>query len=331
MKITRRFVLGAGGVGLAAAALPILAGCDHRASPKSSGGRPLRLQSSWVNDAEFIGYFVAMANGYYKEAGLDFDYASGSPDIVAGEKLASKQCDVALTNIDGTVSAILTQRAPFKIIGTQYQKSPLGIVSLEESGIREPKDLINRKLAVPDANLPTIKAFLRMNNVDPRQVRLMPYQYDPAILVQGQVDATVDFVTNVPYAIRLQNKKPKSFLLADFGFKQFMDTVVVRQETLAKKSDELIAFLRASRQGWEENFKNVNLYPDKLAKMMTEVTGRTIDNEKYFNLEQKPLMESPSGIFSMTEAGIEENIASLRAVGLRATRDMFVTDLLAKV
>jgi ABC-type nitrate/sulfonate/bicarbonate transport system substrate-binding protein len=108
-----------------------------------------------------------------------------------------------------------------------------------------------------------------------------------------------------------------------------MDTVVVREETLREKRDLLRAFLAASRRGWEENFKNPKTYPTQLTDMMTSKTGRTIDNEIYFNIEQKPLIDTPKGIFSVTDEGIEENIKSLYEVGLKATRDMFVTDLTA--
>lgn len=138
----------------------------------------------------------------------------------------------------------------------------------------------------------------------------------------------MDFVTNVPYTIRLRNKVPSSFLFYDFGFKQFMDTVVVREETLLERREDLVKFLRASRKGWEENFKDVNAYPPKFADTFFKGTGRTIDNEKFFNQEQKPLMESPNGIFSMSEEDIEKNIESLREIGIDLPREAFVMDIL---
>jgi len=289
------------------------------------------MQASWVNDAEFIGYYVAIANGWYQAEGLAFEYLAGGPEKVADEVLARRQCEVALTNPDGTFQAILKQGAPFRIIGTQYQKSPLGIVSLERNNIRSPQDLIGKRLAVPDANKKTASAFLRLNGVDPSKVQIVKYLYNPDILVKGTVDATIDFVTNVPYSVRLLGAVPTSFLLADFNFGMFMDTVVVSEETLRTKRAQLIAFLRASRKGWEENFKDVNAYPPKFMHSYYEKTGRTVDNEKYFNGKQKPLMESPNGIFSMSEEGIQQTIESLGRIGLKADRKLFVTDLLAEV
>lgn len=289
------------------------------------------MQSPWVNDAEFIGYFIGIAKGYYEQEGLAFRYLSGAPEKVADEILARRQCDVALTNPDGTFQAILKQGAPFKIIGTQYQKSPLGVVSLRENNIRSPQDLVGKRLAVPEANKLTVRAFLELNGIEPSSVQISAYTYDPTILVNGAVDATIDFVTNVPYTIRLKGRQPSSFLLADFKFPMFMDTVVVREETLKTRRKELVSFLRASRRGWEENFKDVDAYPETFMKTFFKDTGRTVDNEKYFNAQQKPLIETPSGIFSMSEEGIAATLESLARVGLKASRDTFVTDLLAEI
>lgn len=38
---------------------------------------PLRFQAAWVNDAEFMGYFVALDRGWYEAEGLELTYASG--------------------------------------------------------------------------------------------------------------------------------------------------------------------------------------------------------------------------------------------------------------
>ncbi len=288
----------------------------------------LRMQLPWINDCEFIGYFVAIHKGFYKEEGINFEYLPGGPEIVADSVLLAKRAEIALTTPDVTINAILKQNAPFKIIGAQYQKSPLGIVSLEKNGIREPKDLIGKTLAAPPANHLTVQAFLTINKIPKDAVRVVPYQYDPTPLLSGEVDATLDFITNVPYTIKERGAKPSSFLLYDHGFQIFNDTVVVREETLEKHRDLLAAWLRASRRGWEENFINPAAYPPQFADSYFKGTGRTIENEIFFNRAQQPLIQANTGIFSMTEASIAANIKSLQAVGIEARRDMFVTDLL---
>ena len=292
---------------------------------------PLAMQAAWINDAEFTGYFVAIDNGYYKEEGLDLTYLSGGPDVIPESSIIAAKADLALTTPDTTVSAIVDQGAKFKIIGTQYQKNPIGIVSLAAKPIKTPQDLIGKTLAVPPVNVISVEAMLKLNSIDKAQVNIVPYAYDPTPLIKGEIDASLDFTTNVPFTIKTQGAEATSFLLYDFGFTIFNDTVVVTEDILKAKRKELVAWLRASRKGWAENLKDPNTYPPKFADTWFKGTGRAIDNEVFFNNAQKPLIDSADGIFSMSEEAIAKNIEALGQVGIKATKDMFDTSLLAEV
>jgi hypothetical protein len=238
---------------------------------------------------------------------------------------------VALTAIETTVPAITDQGAKLKIIGTQYQKNPIGVVSLAASNIKEPKDLIGKTLACPPVNLVSVKAMLALANVAEDKVRIVPYEYDPTPLIEGKVDASIDFTTNVPFTIEQAGKKAASFLLYDFGFTTYADTVVVTEETLASGRADLVKFLRASRKGWDAAFVDPAAFPPKFKNSWFKGTGRTIENEIFFNTAQKPIIASPHGIFAMTEEGIAKNIEALARVGIKANKSMFDTSLLAEI
>ena len=294
-------------------------------------GSPLTMQAAWINDAEFTGYFVAIDNGYYTDEGLDLTYLSGGPDVIPEASIVAGKADLALTTPDTTVKAIVDQGAKFKIIGTQYQKNPIGIVSLAKAPINSPADLVGKTLAVPPVNVISVEAMLKLNNIDKSAVNIVPYAYDPTPLIKGEIDASLDFTTNVPFTIEQAGEKATSFLLYDFGFTIYNDTVVVTEETLKSKRAELVAWLKASRKGWETNLADPAVWPPKFADTWFKGTGRTIENEVFFNTAQKPLIESPAGVFAMTEEGIEGNLRALAAVGINGTRDMFDTTLLEEI
>ena len=159
----------------------------------------------------------------------------------------------------------------------------------------------------------------------------MPYAYDPTPLIKGEIDASLDFTTNVPYTIKTMGEEAVSFLLYDFGYTIYNDTVVVTEETLAAKRKELVAWLRASRKGWMENNVDPAARPPKWETTHFAGTGRSIDNTVYFNTAQKPLIESEAGVFAMTEEGIAGNLEALAKVGIKATREMFDTTLLDEI
>ena len=292
---------------------------------------PFAMQAAWINDAEFAGYFLALDKGYYAEEGLELTYLPGGPDVIPESTIIAGRADLALTTPDTTIRAISEQGAKFKIIGAQYQRNPIGIVSLKKNPINTPADLVGKTVAVPPVNIVTIEALLALNGIDKAQVNIVPYAYDPTPLVKGEIDASLDFTTNVPFTISQLGEEAHSFLLYDHGVTLYNDTVVVTEETLAAKRKELVAWLRASRKGWVEALADPAVYPPQWAESWFAGTGRSIENEVYFNTAQKPLIEAAGGIFSMTEEDIEKNIAALAAVGITGTRDMFDTTLLEEI
>lgn len=317
----RRQFLWTGMAGLAAMSLPL------RAETQS----PLTMQASWINDAEFAGYFLALDQGYYRAEGVDLTYLSGGPDVIPESTIIAGRADLALTTPDTTIRAIAEQGAKFKIIGAQYQKSPHGIVSLKKTPIETPQDLVGKTIAVPPVNISTLEALLRINGIDRASVNIVPYAYDPTPLVRGEIDASVDFVTNVPFTISQLGEEAHSFLLYDAGVTLMNNTVVVTEETLASKRKELVSWLRASRRGWNEALAEPALWPPQWEKSWFAGTGRTIENEVFFNTAQKPLIEADAGVFSISEDAIALTIQALDSIGIKARRDMFDTTLLDEI
>lgn len=327
MTLSRRHFLQMTGAGVMAGAL----GWPTLSVAQSRQRTPIGMQASWANDAEFLGYIVAQYKGFYADQGLALDYRPGGPDIIPEGALLSNRAEIALTTVESTLKAVTQQGAPLVIIGAQYQKSPAGIVSLAKHPIEKPEDLIGKVLAVPPVNRLAVEAMLDANGISPDEVRIVPYAYDPTPLLKGEIDASLDFVTNVPYTLGLQGEKAVSFLLYDYGFPVFNDTVVVTRETLETRRDDLVAWLRASRQGWQENFRDPSYYPPLFADSFFKGNGRSIDNEKFFNQAQKSLIESPNGIFSLSQADIERCLTALERIGIQASPNNFDTSLLEEV
>ncbi len=113
-------------------------------------------------------------------------YLSGGPDVIPESALIAGKADLTLTTPDTTVSAIVDQGAKFKIIGAQYQKNPVGIVSLAKNPIKTPADLVGKTLAVPPVNVISVEAMLKLNKIDKDKVRIVPYEYDPDAADQGR-------------------------------------------------------------------------------------------------------------------------------------------------
>jgi ABC-type nitrate/sulfonate/bicarbonate transport system substrate-binding protein len=297
----------------------------------AAAANALSMQAAWVNDAEFIGYFVGLQNGLYKAENVDLNYLSGGPDVIPESSLLAGKAALALTSPDTTIRAIVSQGAKFRIIGAQFQKSPMGVVSLASNPVRTVKALEGKTLAVPPVNLSGVLGMLKLNGVAKSSVRIVPYQFDPTPLIKGEIDASVDFVTDVPYTIGLAGKQAVSFLLYDNGVTLFNDTVTVSEDFLAANRGLLIRWLRASRAAWVENFRDPARYPALFSKTWFSGTGRATANDVFTNTADKALIETPGGIYSMSEESIQANLRYLRSVGIAAERSMFDTSLLGSL
>jgi ABC-type nitrate/sulfonate/bicarbonate transport system substrate-binding protein len=258
--------------------------------------------------------------------GLTVNYMSGGPDVIPEGSLLTGKADIALTNIMTTSKAVVEKGAPLVIIGTQYQKSPAGVISLESSGIKGPKDLVGKTVACPPLSRGIFDATMKIAGVGQDELRIVPYTFDPTPLIDGQVDAVVDFVTQIPFLVEQKSgKKASSFLFWDYGLPLYIDLVVVKKETLANRRADLVKFLRASRKGWDENFADPKKYPPIVHDTWFKGLGSTIEAELFFNETQIALMETPKGIFYMPEEGIARNIEAMSKLGITISRDMFDT------
>ncbi len=338
MELTRRHLLRsslytAGGLAAASALAACGSGSGSSSSAKAAGSdlTAWTMQSSWINDTEFMGYFIAMDKGYYKAEGLDFTYVPGGPSVTVETTLIAGKSNIGLSEPDSTANAINQQGVDLVIVGAQFQKNPIGVVSLLKSGINSPHDLVGKRFAVPDGNRITVDAMFKANGIDPASVKIVPYAYDPTPLIKGNVDATLDFVYDVAFAVQQAGEEPASFLVYDHGLKLPNDVVVVTKDTLTKNRDQVTGWLRASRKGWDENFADPAKYPPLFAKTWFKGNGLTLANELYDNKAEKALMENPKGIFYFDDQQVDEWIAGLNAVGIKATPAMFDTSLIAEI
>ena len=71
---------------MGAAALALMAG--------GAGAEEVKLQLKWVTQAQFAGYYVAAAKGYYEAEGLDVTIQPGGPDIAPEQVIAGGGADV---------------------------------------------------------------------------------------------------------------------------------------------------------------------------------------------------------------------------------------------
>ncbi len=105
-------------------------------------------------------------------------------------------------------------------------------MSLASAPVATPQELVGKKLGIQQSGVPIYDAFFNSIDIDPKSITYVPVQFDPAPLVNGEVDAFVSFQTNQPIQLKTQGIETVTFLPADYGFNLFSDAFIVSEDTL---------------------------------------------------------------------------------------------------
>ncbi len=240
----------------------VLAGCASAGTaPAASGGSEeaasygeVSVQYSWIKNEEFAGEFYAYENGYYDEAGFSDVVGIAGPDTGVA-KLLSGTVQFALSDAASVGAAVAEQDAPLKIIGATFQKNPFTILSLADGGdIATPEDLIGKKIGVQDSNASVFAALLAANDIDPSEVEIVPVDFDPTPLINGEVDGFMAYLTNEAITVEMAGYPVTNLAYAENGLPYVAETFTVTDQYLAENRDLIKAFLTAEIKGWTDTF-----------------------------------------------------------------------------
>lgn len=334
--------LAAAGASIAIAALALTAcasgsGSDASESPAGEEGfGDITLQLSWIFNEEFAGEYLADSNGYYEEAGFSSvklvpGPSGGIPELLGGT------ADIALSDSVQIGSAIANEGAPLKIIGATFQANPFTILSLKDGGdIATPDDLKGKKIGVQDSNLTLFNALLAANDIDASDLTIVPVQYDPAPLVNGEVDGFVAYLTNEAISVEMAGIPTTNLPFADNGLPFVAETVTVTDDTIASSREMLKAFLVAEIRGWSDALAD----PQAGADLAIEKYGVDLDLDPAKTLagaeaQNKLIVSSETeenGLFTISEALQKLTIESLAGAGIVLdAADLFDMTLLDEV
>ncbi len=329
--------------GLTIAALAF-AGCasgSGSSEPAASGGTSadfgeLNLQLSWIKNEEFAGEFFADSEGFFKEAGFSAVNMVPGPSTGTAE-LLSGSADIALSDSVSVGTVIANEEAPLKIIGATFQKNPFTILSLTAgANIKSPSDMVGKKIGVQASNQSLFEALLAVNDIDPASLTIVPVEYDPSVLVNGDVDGFVAYQTNEAITVPAGGNPVTLMNFADNGLPFVAETITVTDQTLAEKRDMLKAFLVAEIKGWTMAIDD----PEAAAKLAVDNYGKDLGLKLETSIAgataQAELAVSDdtvaNGLFTISDALQTQTIASLKAVGLDiSASDLFDMSLLAEV
>jgi len=240
------------------------------------------LQLNWFQLADHSPIYLALKRGYYKQENIDLTIVRGSGSADSAKKVDLKQADLGISDAPTVITAI-SKGADLKMVAVVFDKAANNVFFKKSANIRNPKDLIGKKIAVPPADSHRVlwPAFAAINKLDVNGVTLVNVKPEgkQAIVAGGEVDASFDLYTSYAIWEKVLGKGNVGHLLwADYGLPIYGHTYFVNTE-LEKRNPKLIErFLRATHKGWRDAQQNPREAIDAMAAV---VPG--LDAESLFN------------------------------------------------
>ena len=279
------------------------------------------LQLKWVTQAQFAGYYVAAAKGYYTDEDLNVTIKPGGPDIAPGQVLSGGGADVM---VDWMPSALAAREAglPVVNIAQPFKSSGLMLTCLKESGITTPADFADKTLGVwfygneyPFLSWMSTLGLKTDGSAGGVTVLKQGFNVDPLLQKQAACISTMTY--NEYWQVIEAGVKPEdliTFKYEDQGVATLEDGLYVLEANLADAgfADKMVRFVRASMKGW----KYAEANPDEAAMIVLEAdeTGaQTEGHQKTMMAEIAKLTAGSTGALDVAAA--ERTVATLMAGG----------------
>jgi NitT/TauT family transport system substrate-binding protein len=315
----------------------------------ASGGTteliPVKLQMQWFTQAQFAGYYAALAQGFYEDVGLDVTILEGGVDIVPATVLASGAADFAISWVP---RGLVPREEGLDItnIAQVFQRSATLQVSFKDTGINDVDDLAGKTVGNWGfGNEFELLAGLRASGLDPEtDVTLVQQQFDMLALISGDIDAAQAMTYN-EYAQVLETINPDTGELYqpsdlsiidwnDVGTAMLQDAIWADAGKLDSDTayrDTAVAFVEASLRGWafcRDNF-------DACVEDVLEA-GPTLGvshQEWQLNEINNLIWPSPQGAGMMDVALWDQTVSVATSEGILSsdpTEGAYITDIAAE-
>ncbi len=206
--------------------------------------------TNWVAEAEHGGFFQALADGTYKNYGLDVTIVPGGPNDNNRISLIAGKLDFYMTANTLQSFDAVANNVPVVAVAAIFQKDPQVFLTHPESKIAKLPDLKPLTLFVSKEGIASYFQWLK-SEYGFSEERVKPYTFNSQPFLVNRQSAMQGYVTSEPFAVeKAAGFKPGVILLADNGFNAYSTLIETRRELTEKKPDLVQRFVDASVIGW---------------------------------------------------------------------------------
>lgn len=211
---------------------------------------PITVQLRYLHQFQFAGFYAAISQGYYTEAGLDVSLIEAKLGEKTVDEVLSGKAQYGQTQTDLLYYKL--QGKPLVALAPIFQHSPTVLMVRGDSAIHSPHDLIGKRvmLEMGDNAISTL-AMLQNEGVELSAINVVKQSYGIDELLSGTVDAVGIYLTNRPFLVKNAGLNYRILNPINYGVDFYGDTLFTTEDEVRLHPERVERFLKSTLQGWQ--------------------------------------------------------------------------------
>jgi len=284
------------------------------ASP-SYAADAVSFRLNWYLGGLHVPFYFGKERGFYAAEGIDLTINEGRGSANTVQVVAAGSDTFGLADSSSVISTA-AKGADVKSVMSLLNSTGFAVVSLAETGIRTPKDLEGKKLAV-SAGDPLGQLFQALAAHNKRDVsKITMVQVDPAAKVvtvlEKRADGLLGGADDQFFLIKQRGLQPAALRFSENGANIVGMTIVAKNELIKTNPDLVRRFVRATIKSWEETKKNPGAAVDAALKVKPDLNRQSTLEQLQVDIELLDSVNSKGRIGWGAQADWEQTLDLLK-------------------
>lgn len=241
----------------------------------------LVLQLKWFHGFQFAGYYAALEKGFYAEEGLKVEIRPRDINSTPVEDVLSGRAHFGVS--DSSLVIHRLEDEPVVALAVIFQNSPLALMTLGDSNLSSPTDLIDKRVMYQRKNDDAvIMAMFNEVNMSEQDFTYLPSDFDVEALLKDKADAMAVYLSNEPWYYKSRGHNINIINPANYGIDFYGDNIFTTEAMLKTNPEQVLAFRRASIRGWKYALKHSS---EVFSWLINKYKGKKYDSYEHFQYE----------------------------------------------
>jgi NitT/TauT family transport system substrate-binding protein len=242
------------------------------ASTPTTASEKVTFVMSWSPDARWAAEFLAKERGYFAQEGLDVNFVHQRGSLASLQQVGAGAAEFGSPDAADVIFA-REKGVPIKSITLAGRNTGVAFMSLKETNITKPEDLVGKKVGVQRASATWVgfQALMAKHGVDVDKLEKIEAAFGLEVLLLKKVDIRPVMVFN-EYVLAVHKGIPVNVMwLPDYGLNLPGMTISTNERTLKDRPKVVQGWVNATLRAREDALRDRKAAVDALMKNVPDL------------------------------------------------------------